>query len=377
MSLLMADIIRSKAPSVAMVAYVDDMVLLGPTSDVTQTTSEIQTETAVGGLKLQKAKTQVWSPTHKSIDDEPLLRTLQGRMGDKRGILVSGETVSEEPEDAIPIGNEAFVTDHINSFKQKLPDDLCNCKLEHLPHKLVKGEVGLQIAWGFLRRTVPSRFLHVLRGSAVEVTSEFCDDMQETIHRMLAQWTDQGGLTAGQQRIVELPIEHGGLGSLPVKDLAAIARLLALAPPPDNKHTRSFREPVIDKEGLDLETRLQPKMETPPREIVGNVHILPAGRSAKAISRHLTKSYLAKSYKDAWMYADHFVPQLKHCWLRNVNKHSLKAGQGAPGMGHWLYTLPTAPFAKVANGPFKVGPSTPIWLGRTWSGTPMWQHRTT
>ena len=56
-----------------------------------------------------------------------------------------------------------------------------------------------------------------------------------------------------------------------------------------------------------------------------------------------------------WLYADHFVPQLKHCWLRNVNKHALKAGQGAPGMGHWLYTLPTAPFTKVANGPFKLG----------------------
>ena len=86
-----------------------------------------------------------------------------------------------------------------------------------------------------------------------------------------------------------------------------------------------------------------------------NVHALPAGRSAKSISRHLTKSYLAKSFKDACMYADHFVPQLKHCWLRNVNKHTLKAGQGAPGMGHWLYTLPTAPFTKVANGPFKWG----------------------
>ena len=34
------------------------------------------------------------------------------------------------------------------------------------------------------------------------------------------------------------------------------------------------------------------------------------------------------------MYANHFAPQLKHCWLRNVNKHTLKAGQGAPGMGH-------------------------------------------
>ena len=39
----------------------------------------------------------------------------------------------------------------------------------------------------------------------------------------------------------------------------------------------------------------------------------------------------------------------------HVNKHTLKAGQGAPGMGHWLYNLPTAPFTKVANGPFKWG----------------------
>ena len=85
-----------------MVAYVDDTVLLGRNPR----------ETATGGLKLQKAKTQVWSPTQQSIDDEPLLPTLQGRMGDKRGLPVPGETVSEEPEDAISIGKEAFVMDH-------------------------------------------------------------------------------------------------------------------------------------------------------------------------------------------------------------------------------------------------------------------------
>ena len=66
MSLLMMDIVRSKAPNVAMVAYVDDTVLLGAAPDVTQAT-EIQTEAATGGLKLQKAKTQVWSPTDTSI----------------------------------------------------------------------------------------------------------------------------------------------------------------------------------------------------------------------------------------------------------------------------------------------------------------------
>ena len=119
-------------------------------------------------------------------------------------------------------------------------------KLEHLPHKLIKGEAGLQTAWGLLRRTVPSRFLHVLRGHAVDITAEFYDDIQDAIRKILAQWTDQGGLTPGQQRIVELPIEHGGLGFLPVKDLAAIARLSASALLPENTDTHSYREAVTE-----------------------------------------------------------------------------------------------------------------------------------
>ena len=89
-----------------------------------------------------------------------------------------------------------------------------------------------------------------LRGHAIDVTAEFCNDVQEpqeAIHRILAQWTDQGGLTAGQQRIVEFPIEHGGLGFLPVKDLAVIARLTALAALLDTDHTHRFRETIMNK----------------------------------------------------------------------------------------------------------------------------------
>ena len=143
---------------------------------------------------------------------------------------------------------EAFVAEHIEAIKRKLLDDLS--KLEHLPHKLDKGEAGLQTAWSLLRRTVPSRFLHVQRGHAVDITAEFSDDIQDAIHKILAQWTDQGGLTP--QRIVALPIEHGGLGFLPVRDLAAIGRLSALASLPENTDTHSYREAVINKEGARL-----------------------------------------------------------------------------------------------------------------------------
>ena len=91
MTLLMTNVIRSKAPNASLVAYVDDTALLGLAQDVTATITDIQAEASTGGLKLQKAKTQLWSPTQASIDNEPLLRTLQGRMGDKRGILSLSE----------------------------------------------------------------------------------------------------------------------------------------------------------------------------------------------------------------------------------------------------------------------------------------------
>ena len=110
-------------------AYVDDTVFLGPAGDVTQAITEIQIEATRGGLKLQKAKTQVWSPQQASINNE--LRGRQKRNSDL------GETVSEEPEHAIPNGNEASVTDHINAIKQKLLDDLS--KLEHSSRNQKRG----------------------------------------------------------------------------------------------------------------------------------------------------------------------------------------------------------------------------------------------
>ena len=48
------------------------------------------------------------------------------------------------------------------------------------------------------------------------------------------------------------------------------------------------------------------------------------------------------------MYADHFVPQLRHCWLRNVTSTLSNLAQGHQAWG-------TGSMTKVANGPFKWG----------------------
>ena len=57
MSLLMMDIIRSQAPNVSMVAYVDDTVLLGPAQDVAQPISaRLRPPRAVSNCKKLKRK---------------------------------------------------------------------------------------------------------------------------------------------------------------------------------------------------------------------------------------------------------------------------------------------------------------------------------
>ena len=61
-------------------------------------------------------------------------------------------------------------------------------------------------------------------------------------------------------------------GACRSRNLAVIARLSALAALLDTERTHGLS---------DLEARLQPKMETPPREIVGKVHVLPPKRSVK------------------------------------------------------------------------------------------------
>ena len=67
-------------PSVSLEAYVDD---IGKAEDVAIAITRMQTETAMNGLKVQKTKTRLWFPTQTSIENEPFLCTLQGRMGDK------------------------------------------------------------------------------------------------------------------------------------------------------------------------------------------------------------------------------------------------------------------------------------------------------
>ena len=197
--------------------YVDDTVLLG--------TAE------------QNAETQVWLPTQHSIENEPLLRTLQGRMGDKRGILTLSKTVSGEPENAKPLEDGAFVAAHIARIKQQtLLDDL------HLPQTLTKGEAGLQSAWGHER--CPAAFCMFEEAMQLKALLNVAMTFKE---RFIAHWL--GGLI---RRTYPGTTTYSGAPHrarwFRLQDLAAIARLAALTSRPNNTQTHGFRESTIEKE---------------------------------------------------------------------------------------------------------------------------------
>ena len=66
-SLLISDIIRSKAPNVSMAAYVDDTVLLGPAEDVTQAITEVQTEAPWVASNYRKPKHKYGPPPSRAL----------------------------------------------------------------------------------------------------------------------------------------------------------------------------------------------------------------------------------------------------------------------------------------------------------------------
>ena len=82
------------------VSYIDDTVLVGAPEDVSSVLQELPNLLASSGLQLQPAKTKVWSPTPGVVGSYPHLQRLEAAMSDNRGLIILGEAVGLEPEDA-------------------------------------------------------------------------------------------------------------------------------------------------------------------------------------------------------------------------------------------------------------------------------------
>ena len=76
------------------------------------------------GLSLQPQKTQLWAPDGEQILRHPHLKHIQTQMKDPRGLIILGEALGEDPTDPYPMGNEAFILDHLRDVTKAVVSDL-------------------------------------------------------------------------------------------------------------------------------------------------------------------------------------------------------------------------------------------------------------
>ena len=84
-------------------------------------------------------------------------------MKDPRGLIIVGEALGNPATDSFPIGDEAFVADHLRDVAETIMADLR--KIGCLPDKLQSGQAGVQVAWALIAKTLPPRVIHLLKSS--------------------------------------------------------------------------------------------------------------------------------------------------------------------------------------------------------------------
>ena len=147
--------LRQLTSEVQALSYVDDTVLIGPADALNNALAELPALLRASGLELQPTKTQVWAPRIQNLMRVPALRELRSQMADPRGLILLGEALGNNPSDPFPVGDEAFIQDHLRGVTEAIAADLR--KIAMLPDKLQDGQAGLQVAWALLSKNAPTQ----------------------------------------------------------------------------------------------------------------------------------------------------------------------------------------------------------------------------
>ena len=331
--------VRTITSEVCTLSYIDDTVLLGPADAIAEILQALPRALAGTGLSLQPQKTQLWAPQSDQITHHPSLKLMQDRMKDPRGLIILGEALGEEPTDPHPLGNEAFIQDHLRDVTAAVANDLR--KIAVLPDKLEGDTAGLQLAWALISKTLPPRMAHLLRAHPVEQTQEMCDTLQDALADAVRQLLGQPTIAADQLRLAKLPVTAGGLGLPHLPTLALVARASCIAAPcPGQRALISFAKVLSDKEGANLLERLRRISERHPTQMAGDLMDAPPGLSLRHLSRKLTRSINSKAVSDLWRRREELSDTLRYQWLRNLPGDSPAQPDSYHGHGEWLNCLP-------------------------------------
>ena len=267
--------VRKTTSEVTTLSYVDDTVLVGPADDVAQILQDLPRALDGTGLSLQPHKTQLWAPDGDQILQHPQLRQIQSYMKESRGLIILGEALGEDPTDPYPMGNEAFILDHLRDVTKAVVSDLD--KIAVLPDRLEGDSAGIQVAWALISKTLPPRVVHLLRAHPVEQTQEMCDTLQDALVDTVRQLLGQPCLSADQILLAKLPVTAGGLGLPDLPTLALVARASCIATPPRAERTDPFRTELVRQEGGLLLERLRSISEKHPAQMAGDLSEPPPG----------------------------------------------------------------------------------------------------
>ena len=191
-------------------------------------------------------------------------------MSDSRGLTILGEAVGLEPEDAYPVGEETYITDHLHRVSDRLCQDVRN--LRHLPGMCgdqQAGPSGLGTASeaGAIQDPAPS----ANASHTPHLTTVICDHIQAELQENFHYWIQQPPLTADQWKIAEFPITSGGLAFPNLHRQAVVARASCLATLLEFVATQAYRGELIAKERLEFFGRLAPLIGPTSMEVLGDI----------------------------------------------------------------------------------------------------------
>ena len=326
------------------VSYIDDTLLL-------EAHDRLAARLRPTGLELQPTKTKVWAPNMANLLANPRLAHLERQNPSGGGLLIVGEALGADDEEAQVLGTSPFVQEHLRKITALVAQDCV--RIQHLPDHLVAQEAGMQLGFALLQRTLPSRILHLLRGQATEHTAELCETLTTHMHMVLRNWLGHPALNAANWRLAHLPITAGGLGLPDLQALALAARTAALATIPNEGQLAAYKEDLLDREGPALLHQLQARLAHPVAELVGDLRHMPAGKSTRQLSRKLMHSIHQHSVRTLRRTEEDMSAAMRHAWARNRATDGGTAASVYTGQGAWLRATPGSTAHTITNEAFR------------------------
>ena len=302
------------------------------------------------GLELQPTKTKVWAPNMENVMANPRLAHLERQNPSGGGLLIVGEALGADDEEAQVLGTSPFVHAHLRKIADLVAQDCV--RIQHLPEHLVAQEAGMQLGFALLTKNLAQPHPPSSSGPGHGTHSRVMRDLTTHMHTVLRNWLGHPALNAANWGLAHLPITAGGLGLPDLQALALAARTAALATIPNEGQLAAYKEELLTREGPALLDQLQARLAHPVAELVGDLRHMPAGKSTRQLSRKLMHSIHQHSVRTLRRTEEDMPAAMRHAWARNRPTDGGTAASSYTGQGAWLRATPGSTAHTINNEAF-------------------------